>query len=342
MKKITISSIGMIAVIVTGLAIPMCRSATLMDRDDYQWRRLNGPWSATVHGLAMFPGDPNHLMAASSGGVFHSYNGGESWVPHSAGLTDVMPMSHIRFHPTNPEIILMTGSEPFDGMCPVFRSEDGGETWTDLGFNGQWNDIWIHRTQPDRYLLGGEGGLALSNDAGGSWTVLNSDHYFFEFIDDPGDPDRIYAAIDSEGVAVSTDGGLTWEFRGAVKTPDIDSRPNTRGIALIPGDPVTLIACRRWRTSELEGEITRSVDGGYTWETMFDQGANRVRVAPSNPRVLWACGGNNHFDDWRETWIYRSTDAGQTWAEVFYAKGGMGFDLQIHPDDPYTVYVGVL
>lgn len=320
----------------------VCTASDLLDRDDFQWRRLNGPWSAAVHGLAIDPGDATHLIAASTGGVFHSYNGTASWVPRCDGLTVCEPMSHIRYHPVHPEIILMTGSEPFDDNIPLFRSTDGGVSWTELGINGKWNDVWIPGTHPDRYLLGGEAGLAISEDAGASWTVLTSEHYFFEFIDHPDDPDRIYAVIDSEGIAVTEDGGLSWEFRGLPETPDLDSRPNTRGIALIPGDPVTLIACRRWRTSYADGEITRSFDEGYTWETVYETGANRVRVAPSDPDVIWACGGDNHFDDWLETWIFRSDDGGTSWTKLNYSQGGMGFDLQVHPEDADTVYIGVL
>ncbi|MBN1297235.1 hypothetical protein JXA80_10675, partial [bacterium] len=232
--------------------------------------------------------------------------------------------------------------EPFSDVCPVFRSTNGGITWTDLNLNGQWNDIWIHRTRPDRYLLGGDAGLAVSENAGATWSVLDSNHDYYEFIDHPDDPDRIYAVVDSDGVAVTHDGGETWEFRGVSTIPGTDSQSNTRGIALIPGDPMTLLACRRWRTTNLYGEIARSIDDGYTWDIVLNEGINRIRVAPSNPDIIWACSGNNHFDDWRETWIYRSVDRGETWQPVHYAEGGMGFDLQVHPNNADTAYVGVL
>jgi len=137
MKTNTYFVNGLVAVVTVLLVVSVCRSTDILDRDDYRWRRLNGPWSATVHGLAIDPADPNHIIAASSGGVFHSYNGGISWVPHSRGMTDCAPMSHIRFDPSNPDIILMTGSEPFDDICPVYRSEDGGESWTVLWVSGQ-------------------------------------------------------------------------------------------------------------------------------------------------------------------------------------------------------------
>ncbi len=308
-----------------------CEASPILDRDEYAWRRLNGPWGGDTHGLAIDPTNPNHLIAGTYNGVFHSFNGALSWVPASP-IPGERPFSHIRFDPFDSSVILGTGSEPFDDACGIYRSDDSGQTWMYLNLRESLNDVWIHRSVPGRYLLGGESGLFMSSDGGASWYSVVSDHQFFEFVDHPDDPDRIYAAVDSAGLGISADGGLTWEFRempGSV--PADDRRPSTGSISIMTEEPFTLFVTEKWNET---GRIVRTSDEGLTWETVLSEPVTRVRVAPSHPNVVWAAGGLNHWDAYLPTYIFLSSDFGQTWDNVSTSRGGMAFDLQINPQNP--------
>jgi len=95
-------------------------------------------WGQCVHKVAVDAATPSTMYLQNHGGVFRTTDGGAGWHPIDAGL----PPSNFGFpivaHPTRPGWIytfpLVADMERFrfppEARCAVYRSTDGGETWS--------------------------------------------------------------------------------------------------------------------------------------------------------------------------------------------------------------------
>jgi photosystem II stability/assembly factor-like uncharacterized protein len=114
-------------------------------------------------------------------------------------------------------------------------------------------------------------------------------------------------------------------------------------VAGCPADPMTFYfgACA--------GGVWKTTDGGLTWLCVSDgyfttAAVGALAVAPSDHRVIYAGTGEacirndvSHGDG-----VYKSTDAGKTWANLGLADTRHIGDIVVHPNDPDTVYVAAL
>jgi photosystem II stability/assembly factor-like uncharacterized protein len=137
-------------------------------------------------------------------------------------------------------------------------------------------------------------------------------------------------------VEPSTYAGLKWRlvgpFRGGrvITVAGVLSQPNTYYFGAVAGGV--------WKT----------MDGGNTWDPLFEKQAvssiGAIAVSDSDPNVIYAGTGEacirgniSHGDG-----VYKSTDAGKTWANVGLRDTRHIGDVIIHPTDPNTVYVAAL
>ena len=116
----------------------------------------------------------------TNSGIYRSADGGATWTmtyrdePPGAGgggLGDARPFyySQIRVDPRNPDRIYW--------MSSVFRtSDDGGKTVRRgaLGVHTDWHAMWIDPADPDHYILGDDGGIAVTYDRGGTYDFINT------------------------------------------------------------------------------------------------------------------------------------------------------------------------
>ncbi|MGD2215709.1 MAG: hypothetical protein PVJ64_03090 [Gemmatimonadales bacterium] len=220
------------------------------------------------------PGEPyTFYVAYASGGVWKTTNNGVSFDP----LFDDQPsiiIGDMALDPSNPQRIFVgTGennsSRSSYGGEGVFRSDDGGQTWTLVGLEGsdRIGRILVDPRNPDRvfvavlgklYTPGGQRGVYRSDDGGDSWQlVLAGENGLTGFVDlafQPGNPDVIYAAAwerirrpwdfveggDGTGIWKSTDGGDSWE-RVAGGFPH-GEHVGRVGLAVSPANPQVLYA----------------------------------------------------------------------------------------------------
>lgn len=93
------------------------------------------------------------------------------------------------------------------------------------------------------------------------------------------------------------------------------------------------------------GGVWKTVNEGTTWEPVFDSYASSsigdIAVAPSNNDIVWI--GTGEANIFRSSQlgagIYKSTDAGQTWAHMGLAGTLTIARIVIHPQNPDIVFV---
>jgi len=114
-------------------------------------------------------------------------------------------------------------------------------------------------------------------------------------------------------------------------------------VAGVAGDQKTYYA------GAASGGVWKTTDGGDTFEPVFDdqpaQAIGALAVAPSNPSVVWAGTGEAwaiRDSDVMGDGIYKSTDAGRTWANVGLRETGRIGKILVHPTNPDIVFACAL
>ena len=130
-----------------------------------------------------------------------------------------------------------------------------------------------------------------------------------------------------------------WEFAGPL---NIGGR--ITDLELTASSPQRLYA------AAASGGIFLSTDMGTNWTPIFDGESSLsigdMAIAPSNDSVMYvgtgepnAGGGSLAYDG---LGVYKSTDAGANWRPLGLTEIGSVGRVQVHPDDPETVYVAAM
>ena len=304
--------------------------------------RLIGPAypSGRISDFAFFSGGHHDfLVGVASGGLWRTKNAGVTWTPifdnegsYAIGVVEIAPSD---------EKIIWVGTGENKAQRSVgfgdgvYKSTDGGATWTNMGLknSGHIGQIWIHPQDPDTVLVaaqgplwsdGGDRGLYKTTDGGANWTeLLTIDEHtgVNEFIVHPDNFDVIIASSyqrrrhvwvlinggPGSGIHRTTDGGETW-VEVTAGTPKDDM--GKIGLAMAPSNPNTLYAIIEAQPDE-QG-VYRSTDFGQNWEKRSSHMAsspqyyNELVVDPLDENVVYAL----------DTFTNRSRDGGKTFSVV--------------------------
>ena len=246
-----------------------------------------------------------------------------------------------------------------------------GGSWVPLGpsnIGGRVTDVVVDPSNADIVYTGAaEGGVLRSTDGGQHWTPLFDQQPSLSIgtlAIDPTNRQILYAgtgevnpgggsvAYGGAGLFRSTDMGDSWsalglEESGSIGRIRIDPTDNQRIFVAAMG--------HLWEGSAQRG-VYRSTDGGANWENVLyvgpETGCVDLVMRPDNPDVLLAAmwerirqpefyryGGDS-------CGVYRSTDGGDSWAEVAGGlpvstadSGRIGLSLcQDQPDVVHAVY----
>ncbi len=331
------------------------------------WRMI-GPFRGgrvlTVSGV---PGQPEHFwFGAVDGGVWETRDAGRTWQARFDGQP-TQAIGALAVAPSNPDVVYVgTGEADMrsditqgDG---VYRTTDGGKTWTHLGLadTQQIGRILVDPRNADRafvaalghpYGPNAERGVFRTADGGRTWTkVLGPDDRTgaVDLAFEPGNPDVVYAALwqtrrtpwsiypplegPGSGLWKSTDGGDHWTRLQGGGFPD---RVDRIGLAISPARPRRVYAL----VDGPRGGLYRSEDAGGTWTCVSQDSRiwargwyfGRIAADPADADRLWSMN----------TILLRSDDGGRHFlAQSGDLTGDDFHELWIDPADPQRQIVG--
>jgi len=112
--------------------------------------------------------DKSKPKAKSPTGLYRSDDGGATWTRTNDQDTRPFYYSQVRVHPKNPERVYWSST-------PVLVSNDGGKTVMNAtnGIHVDHHAMWIDPVDPDRMIVGDDGGVSISFDQGGNYVFPN-------------------------------------------------------------------------------------------------------------------------------------------------------------------------
>jgi photosystem II stability/assembly factor-like uncharacterized protein len=359
-------------------ASPFIRAQTVgaSITQDLQWR-LVGPFrGGRTRAITGVPGQPHTILAgAVNGGVWKTDDDGRTWQP----IFDSQPtqsIGAIAVAPSNPKIIYVASGEGLHRPDlsvgnGVYRSSDGGQTWTHLSLEDsqQVPSIAVSPKDANRlyaavlghpYGPSAQRGVYRSSDGGATWIKVldRGENIGSSFVRiDPNDANTLYAGFwdarsgpwedktmyngPNGGLYKSSDGGDHWRqlkdgLPEGLSQIDVAVAANARGRLYATVATSSNPAAQGGAAPSVG--IYRSDDGGDHW-----------RMATTDPRPALRIGGGDlpiiQIDPSNADILYsasivvmKSTDGGVHWTSFRGAPGGDDYQqIWIGPEDPQRI-----
>jgi len=313
-----------------------------------KWQATNGPPGGIGFDMVMHPKDRRIVFAADNpSGLLKSEDTGRTWKRKNRGITafsgpsnDGVPIYSVAIDPNDPNSTLWAGAS---GIRGVYRSYDGGESWTrkDRGIL-EWGEITVRgfavKPSNSRIVLmaveigtGGRkyempkswGRIYFSSDGGENWaSVWNGTSLVQRILFDHKDPRIAYACTGSfdrvsnehlgegTGILKSTNEGVSWKpINNGIEVLYVGS------LAMDPRDTRILYAASgapKYIAPITTGGVYKTTDGGESWKKVLgDDAFTMVAVSRSEPKVVYAAS---------ERAFFRSDDGGVTWTKFCHEK----------------------
>lgn len=319
------------------------------------WKNMGLRASKQIARILVDPVDFNVVHVAALGdlwaaggerGVYKTTDGGLTW-KRTLHVDDDTGATELVMDPTNNKVLYaatyqrrrsqwgMNGGGPGSGM---WKSVDGGETWTKLetgvpaGPKGRIG-MDVYRANPNvvyaRIEHPTESGVYRSDDAGASWRKVSSVNprpmYFSQIRIDPTTDSRIYVL--GVGLHVSDDAGKTFREDGAEKI-----HVDHHAMWIDPRNPRHLMIGN-------DGGVSLSYDRADTWQWLPNLVlAQAYHVVFDNRTPFYhVCAGLQDNNTWCGPSAVR-TNSGIANDDWYVITGGDGFQPLMDPTDERIVY----
>ena len=326
----------------------------------------------SIGSLAVAKSDPNVVWAGTGEGkirshislgqgIYKSMDAGRTWTLMGLERTGRIPRTVV--HPQNPDVVLACALGHAYGPQPergVFRTTDGGATWTRVLFvdeNTGCSDLAMNPANP-RILYAGMwqleihtwgrtsggpgGGLFVSRDGGATWQRLTGRGLPTKPVGKvavaiaPSSPDRVYALIETgDGIPWNgqpTEDGQLWRSEDGGESWRLITRDrNAMGrahyysrMAVAPDDPD--------ETYFLTASFSKSIDGGTTINVM-----SRGQAPGGDHHDMWIDPTNaDRMIVGHDQGLSISINRGRTWFRQRLSNAQM-YHVTVDNEIPYNV-----
>ncbi len=302
--------------------------------------------------VRIHPTNPDIVYVAAMGdmfgpnpdrGVYRTTNGGETWerILHRGETAGAVDLS---IDSTNPNVVIaalnhhvtyMWDEESGGPSTGLFKSTDGGDTWTDITRNPGMPKALIGKicvaispADSNRVYAfieadGGEGGIYRSDDGGATWQMTHQDPAKMEIPNsynhitaDTRDRDVVYIQPIG-GLHKSTDGGRTFN-RVPLKNWD------PHALWIDPNDTNRMIEGG-------DGGASVTLNGGESWSSLENQPtADLLSLAVDDQEPYWVYGAQN--DNSHIAIPSRTDDRSIGWTHYLPLPAGEGGHTAVKPD----------
>jgi photosystem II stability/assembly factor-like uncharacterized protein len=354
-----------------GAANPPNRALGWVERD------YATTWGGAPFYLGTSPDHPQICYATDWGTCYRTTDGGGTWQQlycdvHPGGAVssrglDLTNCYWVCFDPLEPNHLAVSFTD-----VGIFHSLDGGETWRHSlqGVPAEWANgcyqvvfdpqvrgrawsAWSHcHDLPRPKMFNARfdalpGGVCRSEDGLERWTPsstgLPANCKPTDLVLDPTSPAgkrTLYLAAMGAGVFKSSDDGRSWH----ACSEGLGKRPFAWRLVRLPDGRLYLLACRGLRNgSVIDGAVFTSVDSAASWRSVqLPEGVNfpnDLAFDPQEPQRLYlACWPTLTGAQQTGGGLYRSTDGGATWKNIFNPNAHV-YGVAVDPASPATVFL---
>jgi photosystem II stability/assembly factor-like uncharacterized protein len=313
---------------------------------------VGGSQALAGRSIRFRPGNSQELfLGTSSLAVFHSTNGGDTFVQSSEGISE-LDLFSIGANPLDPDELAVAFQGQNNGG--VLSSPDGGATWqlesappTRYSAVGFAPDGTLYAISSGPSTVAQEGLYRRENN--GSWTPLGPDQGPLYESDlntmrfSLNNPNLILLGGSDFGVAGfeatiwrSTDAGGSW-----TKVYEVGDFHRVTDIEIVEdGTDQNMVAAWNSESGDNIGGALRSTDNGASW---FDSSSGlpaffrgpRLCASPSDPQTLFISA----WLSFQSGGLFRTTDGGVNWTSTGWTGNQTVGDVACHPIDDQTLFV---